>query len=97
MRLQQTILMTRLDATAAQFLHATNEAAIPAGAVLVLRKRSDGQFEIVVVVQRGDETDVVLLASFLAPEIVDAIRAEAIANVVKQSKPKRQRKAKVTA
>ena len=94
MKITTTIPMTRLDATAASYLHATVGDAIPAGAVLVLRKRPDGAFEIVVIVQRQDATDVILLASFLSPEIVDAIRAEWITSVVMTSKPKRSRKAK---
>ncbi|HBJ34409.1 MAG TPA: hypothetical protein DDZ51_06520 [Planctomycetaceae bacterium] len=97
MKIQQTIGMTRLDATAAQYLHATVTDAIPPGATLVLRKRPDGAFEIVVVVQRQDATDVILLASFLDPEVVDAIRAESITSVVMNAKPKRSRKAKAKA
>ena len=97
MKITTTLPMTRLDATAAQYLHATVADAIPAGAVLVLRKRPDGAFELVVVVQRQDANDVILLASFLDPEIVDAIRAESIASVVMTSKPKRSRKAKAKA
>jgi hypothetical protein len=95
MKITTTLPMTRLDATAASYLHATVADAIPAGAVLVLRKRPDGAFELVVVVQRQDQTDVILLASFLDPEIVDAIRDEAIAGVVMNAKPKRSRKPKV--
>jgi hypothetical protein len=97
MKITTTIPMTRLDATAASYLHCTAADPIPAGAVLVLRKRPDGAFEIVVVVQPNDHTDVILLASFLDPEIVDAIRAESIAGVVMTSKPKRVRKAKAKA
>ena len=95
MKITTTIPMKRLDATAAQYLHATVTDAIPPGAVMVLRKRPDGAFEIVVIVQRQDATDTILLASFLDPEIVDAIRDEAIAGVVMNAKPKRSRKPKV--
>jgi len=97
MKIQQTIGMTRLDATAVQYLHCTVADPIPSGSVLVLRKRQDGQFEIVVVVQPNDQTDPILLASFLDPEIVDAIRAESIASIVRKAKPKRSRKAKAKA
>jgi len=97
MKITTTLPMARLDATAASYLHCTVLDPVPAGATLVLRKRPDGAFEILVVVQPNDQTDVILLASFLSPEIVDAIRAESIASVVMHAKPKRSRKPKAKA
>jgi len=97
MKIATTIPMHRLDATAASYLHATVADPIPGGATLVLRKRPDGAFEILVIVQPNDATDPILLASFLSPEIVDAIRAESIASVVMKTKPKRSRKPKAKA
>jgi len=94
LKITKTLPMHRLDATAASYLHATVADPVPAGAVLVLRKRPDGAFELVVIVQPNDATDPILLASFLDPAIVDAIRAESIASVVMKTKPKRSRKAK---
>lgn len=92
MKVTQCIAMKRLDATGVQYLHATATDAIPPGAALVLRKRDDGAFELVIVPQPRDETDVTRLASFLDPKLVDAIRDECIASVVFRHKPNRTRK-----
>lgn len=88
--------MKRLDAVAAQYLHTRVDDPIPGGAWVVLRKRTDGTFELAVVTQANDETDVTRLASFLDPADVDAIRDTSIASVVLHHKPKRTRRPKAS-
>jgi protoporphyrinogen oxidase len=86
--------MERLNAEAAQYLHARVDDAIPSGAWVVLRKRGDSTFELVIVTQANDTTDVTLLATFLDPADVDAIRDTSIASVVLHHKQKRSRRTK---
>jgi hypothetical protein len=94
LKIVQTLPMQRLDAAAAAYLHTRVDDAIPGGAWVVLRKRSDGNFELVVVTQANDGTDVTLLATFLDPADVDAIRDTSIASVVLHHKQKRPRRPK---
>ncbi len=94
LKIMQTLPMQRLDAAAAAYLHTRVDNAIPGGAWVVLRKRGDSTFELVIVMQANDTTDVTLLATFLDPGDVDAIRDTSIASVVLHHKQKRTRKPK---
>lgn len=96
LKITKTLPMQRLDAEAAQYLHTRVDDPIPGGAWVVLRKRTDGTFELVVVTQANDATDVTLLASFLDPADVDAIRDTSIASVVLHHKQKRSRRPKAS-
>jgi hypothetical protein len=64
---------------------------IAAGSVLMLVKLGSTDFELRVVSESGDESDPLLLASWLAPEQVDEIE-RAVTKSIAVAKPKRSRR-----
>jgi hypothetical protein len=90
-KLTQTIPMDFMQCGDVRMVCGKSVDAIPQGSVLLLVKISVTKFELRVVSDSGDESDPLLLASWLAPEQVDDIE-RAVAKSVAMDKPKRPRR-----
>lgn len=95
MKHRDTYRMVYVETPATKLILAKAEREIPADSFLVLRK-IEQIYQLVIVEQSGDTSDPVTLASFLAPEDVDAGEAfHAACIAIETTKPKRKsRKAK---
>ena len=98
MKHRATYKMQSIATPKTKLLLAKAEREIPADSYLVLR-RIDDAYQLVVVQQSGDTTDPITLASFIAPEDVDAGEAfHAACIALETTKPKRKpRKRKAAA
>ena len=90
MKHRATYKMQLVSTGRTKLLLAKAEREIPAASYLVLRKIDDS-YQILAVEQSGDSSDPVTLASFIAPEDVDAGEAlHAACIALETTKPKRK-------
>lgn len=91
MKLTQTIPMPFVQCGDTKLVCGKSVDAIPQGSVLLLVKLGASDFELRVVSESGDESDPLLLASFIDPDAVDDIQ-RAVAKSIALDKPKRPRR-----
>jgi len=91
MKLTQTIPMDFMQCGDVRMVCGKSLVPITTGSVLLLVKLTATKFELRVVSDSGDESDPLLLASFIAPDAVDEIE-RAVAKSIALDKPKRPRR-----